>query len=184
MNTGNTSLGWKLLAFLPLIALTALILLIAIPLFTLGYVDAILHGPKIVMSLPSPDGKYEAYVEESPSMDPPNQSLFVERSNKVHFMHIADLAEDVDSIKEILWSPDSEIVVFLSRHYLTATRVGDWRTVRLYLGKEWRRSRPQRHHSTFSSGGVRQRVEAVEFPEPGTFAYRLEGEENFRKIRI
>ena len=184
MKIGNIITGKKLIVFLPLIALIALLLLIAIPLFSFGYVDIILHGPKIVMSLPSPDGRYEAYVEEHPSIDPPNQALFVEQSNKSYFMHIADLSEDIDSIKEILWSPDSEIVIFLSRHYLTATRVKDWRTVKIYLGKEWKRSRPQRNHTTFSSGGVLHSIEAVKFPDRGSFSYRLKGSNNFQTVSI
>lgn len=184
MNSKRKSLGTQLLVFLPLIVLLALILLIAVPLFAFGHVDAMIHGPKIVMSLASPDGKHEAYVEEGPSIDPPNQTLFVERSEKSHFMHIADLAEDIDAIQEIAWSPDSQIVIFHSRHCLTATRVADWLTVRIYLGKEWRRTRPQRYPTTFSAGGARQEVKAIAFPESGGFKYRIKGEEKFRKVRL
>ena len=184
MNVDRSKKGIRLLVLLPLIALCILLMLIAVPLFAFGYVDAILHGPKIVLSVPSPDGNYEAYVEEAPSIDPPNQSLFVERSDKLHFMHIAKLAGDIDSIKQILWSPDSQIVVFHSRHYLTATRVSDWRTVRIYLGKEWRRSQPRRHHTTFTSGGVSREVEAIEFPEAGGFAYRLVGDDKLYTVVI
>ncbi len=184
MNTKNTTFGRKLLVILPLIALTVLIFLIAVPLFSFGYIDAILYGPECVISLSLPDGRYEAYVEESPSIDPPNQSLFVERSDKNNFIHISDLSEDIDSIKKIQWSPDSEIVLFLSHHYLTATRVKDWRTVRIYLGKEWRRSQPQRHHTTFNSGGIRQCVETIKFPKSGGFSYQLKGSNNFQTVSI
>jgi len=184
MNSEKTTFGKKLLVILPLITLAVLLLLIAVSLFSFGYVEAILHGPKIVMSLSASNGNFEAYVEELPSIDPPNQSLFVENSNKRNFMHIADLSEDVDSIKEIQWSPDSEIVIFHSHHYLTATRVKDWRTVRIYLGKEWRRSRPQRHHTTFSSGGVQQTVETIKFSKSGSFSYRLKGSNNFPTVSI
>jgi len=94
MSIERSKKGIRILVLLPLIALCILLMLIAVPLFAFGYVDAILHGPKIVLSVPSPDGNYEAYVEEAPSIDPPNQSLFVERSDKLHFMHIAKLAGD------------------------------------------------------------------------------------------
>lgn len=176
--------GMRLLVLLPLIALCILIVLIAVPLFAFGYVDAILHGPKIVLSVPSPDGNYEAYVEEAPSIDPPNQSLFVERSNRLYFMHIADLAEDIDSIKQILWSPDSRIVVFHSQYYLTAARVSDWQTVRIYLGKEWRRSQPRHHHTTFTSGGVSKEVKTIEFPQASSFAYQLVGNDKLYTVDI
>ena len=173
-----------LLVFLPLIALCILLVLIAVPLFAFGYVDTILHGPQVVLSVPSPDGNYEAYVEEAPSIDPPNQALFVERSNKLYFLHIADLAEDIDSIKQIVWAPDSQIVVFHSWHYLTATRVSDWQTVRIYLGKEWRRSQPRRNHITFTSGGVNKKVKTIEFPQAGGFAYHLVGDNKLYTVDI
>ena len=180
----NKNIGIRLLVFLPLIALCILLVLIAVPLFAFGYVDVILHGPKVVLSVPSPDGNYEAYVEEAPSIDPPNQSLFVERSNKLYFMLIADLAEDIDSIEQIVWSPDSQFVVFHSHHYLTATRVSDWQTVRIYLGKEWRKSQPRRHHMTFTSGGVSRQVKAIEFPQAGSFAYQLIGDDKLYTVDI
>jgi len=176
--------GIRLLVLLSLIALCILIVLVAVPLVAFGYVDIILHGPKIVLSVPSPDGNYEAYVEEAPSIDPPNQSLFVQRSNKVYFMLIADLAEDIDSIEQIVWSPDSQIVVFRSRHYLTATRVTDYQTVRIYLGKEWRRSQPRHQHSTFTSGGVSKEVKAIEFPQAGGFTYQLVGDDKLYTVDI
>jgi glutamine synthetase type III len=81
----------------------------------------------------------------------------------------------VDSIQNVLWSPDSGLVVFHSRDYLTATRVSDWQTIRVFLGKEWTRHRPDRR-STFSSGGQGAVVEAIGFPAPDGFSYRLKGQ--------
>ncbi len=127
-----------------------------------------------VMSVASPDGRYIAYVEGSPSIDPPNQRLLVQRSDKSKFMCIAKLAEDVDSIQTIEWSPDSEFVLFRSRDYLTATRVSDWKTVRIYLGQEWVRSKPT-EFSTFAAPSPRE-VQQVEFSGKGAFTYRLKGE--------
>lgn len=164
------------LAYIPLVAVLLFLL-------TSGYIGFVLTGPELVESVQSPDGKYLAYVEELPSIDPPNQSLCVERADGQHYMRIADLAEDVDSIEEIVWSPDSGIVVFHSRHYLTATRVSDWSKVRAYLGKEWRRSKPDRR-STFTSGGIEHLLTEIEFPECDVIAYRVEGEEALREIRM
>jgi hypothetical protein len=170
--------------FLPLAGLCGLILLIAIPFFSFGYFRAMLYGPAIVTSVPSPNGRHEAYVTENPSIDPPNQSLFVERRDKTHFMHIADLAEDIDAIIEVAWSPDSQVVVFHSKSYLTATRVADWQTVRVYLGKEWKRREPRRHQTTFTSGGIEHKVVAIGFPAAGMFSYRLAGDGKSREVRF
>ena len=81
---GNEKRFHRLLVWLPLIALCGLITLIALPLFAFGYVDAILHGPKTILSASSPDGRYIAYVEESPSIDPPNQSLLVDLKHALY----------------------------------------------------------------------------------------------------
>jgi hypothetical protein len=122
-------------------------------------------------------------VEDQPSIDPPNQALLVERKDQRHFMSIADLAEDVDSIQKVLWSPDSRIVVFHSCDYLTATRVSDWQTIRIFLGKEWTRSQPSRR-STFSSGGQGLVVDAIEFPTPDSFSYRLQGQQQPHTVQF
>ena len=134
--------------------------------------NAMWRGPKTVMSAASPDGEFTAYVEDLPSFDPPNQALFVERQDQRHFMHIADLAEDVDAIEKVFWSPDSRIVIFHSRDYLTATRVADWQTVRVFLGSEWTRHQPARA-STFTSGESGRTVTAIQFEGPDSFSYQL-----------
>ncbi|MHC4558501.1 MAG: ETRAMP family protein, partial [Planctomycetota bacterium] len=68
-----------------------------------SYVKIFFTGPNVVQSVMSPDGNFEAYVVEAPSIDPPNQSLLIQRSDNIHFLSIADLAEDIDSIREIHW---------------------------------------------------------------------------------
>jgi hypothetical protein len=150
-------------------------IVLALMLFAADIGGAMLHGPKTVLSVPSPDGEFVAYVEDLPSIDPPNQAMFVEKKDQRHFMSAGGLAEDVDSIQRIVWSPDSRIVVFHSRDYLTAMRVTDWRTVRVFLGKEWTRSRASRR-STFTSGGEGQVVDVIEFGEPDSFSYRIKGQ--------
>jgi hypothetical protein len=154
-----------MIAYLPLLAILLL-------LWSSGYLGFLLKGSHVVQSAESPGGKHMAYVLDAPSIDPPNQSLYVERADQTRFMFIAQLAGDVDSIKEILWSPDGGVVVFHSHFYLTATRVSDWRTIRVYLGAEWRRTKPQLQ-STFTSGGVKRFVESIEFAGENAVVYRL-----------
>lgn len=72
---------------------------------------------------------------------------------------------------------------FHSHHYLTATRVSNWKTVRVYLGREWTRSKPERR-ATFSSGGIGKIVQTIEFPEADAFSYPLKDEETARVVRF
>jgi hypothetical protein len=164
------------------VGLLLAVLLVGWPIL-LGFVhyaadvsSVMLHGQKTVMSAKSPDGEFTAYVEDLPSFDPPNQALFVERKDQRHFVPAGKLSEDVDSIEQILWSPDSSIVVFHSRDYLTALRVTDWTTIRIYLGREWTCHSPGRR-TTFSSGCRGRAVTAIQFENPDTFTYRLKDEE-------
>lgn len=50
--------------------------------------------------------------------------------------------EDVDATAEIKRLPEDDFVVLRSRDYLMATRIVDWRIVRVFLGQEWVRSTP------------------------------------------
>ena len=70
--------------------------------FWVGCVQEAFNGPDIALSATSPDGNFEAYVVNQPSIDPPNQSLFIERSDGIHFRRITKLPEDIDSIEQIL----------------------------------------------------------------------------------
>ena len=169
------------------LALVLVVMLVGWPL-AVGLLDyaahsgkAMLYGPQTVLSVGSPDGEFTAYVEDLPSIDPPNQAWFVERRDQRHFMHVGSLAKEVDSIEQILWSPDSRIVVFQSRDYLTATRVTDWQTARVFLGNEWTRHQPGRR-ATFSSGGRRSTVTAIEFDVPDSFSYRLQGDDRLGRV--
>ena len=84
-----------ILAYVPLI-------LVVLLMWSTGYLGQLARGPDIVQSQPSPDGKHVAYVRDEPSIDPPNQRLLVERADMTRFLSVAKLAEDVDSIKEIM----------------------------------------------------------------------------------
>jgi hypothetical protein len=160
-----------------------LILLLFIGLYANTHIIAFVRGHNIVQSETSPDGDFEAYVEDHPSPDGPNQYLLVQRSDVIHFLIIAHLAEDIDSIQEIHWSPYSDVVLFQTRVYLIATRVPGYHTVKIYLGSEWRRKKPSKQ-SSFTAGGIKYRVAEVGFPEPGAFSYRFEGSDQFHTIQM
>lgn len=148
-----------------------------------SHVKDFFTGPNIVQSVMSPDRNFEAYVVERPSIDPPNQSLSIQRSDNIHFVRVAKLAEDIDSIREIHWSPQSDIVVFHTRCNLIAVRVPGYQTVKIPLGGEWIRTKASKR-STFSGAGPRVTVAEIEFPEPGSFSYRLEGVDAAKTIRM
>lgn len=147
------------------------------------YAGAIVSGPNVVLSARSPDGEFEAYVIDEPCLDGPAQVLYVERNDRLHFIQIADLPEDIDSVQRILWSPMGDVVVFETRFALYVANVPTYETVKIPLGIEWSRSRPGRR-STFSTGGPRRSVAAIEFPEPGVIRYRLSDEPNPRTLRM
>ena len=170
--------GWVILALLAALAVVG-----GVCLFTpLGQIVRVLpafigrglQGPQVVESVFSPDMAYEAYVVEEPSIDPPNQTLFIQDRNEVHFVVVAHLGEDVDSIRQIYWSPDSSMVVFVSRNFLYAVHVPGYEMVGIPLANEFGRYQPGRF--TSFGGGIPKKVVAeVSFPEPGVFVYRLEG---------
>jgi hypothetical protein len=148
-----------------------------------SHVKDFFTGPDVVQSVTSPDQNFEAYVVERPSIDPPNQTLFIQRSDNIHFLRIAKLAEDIDAIKNIHWSPQSDIVVFHTKCNLIAVRVPGYQTVKIPLGGEWIRTKA-RKRSTFSGAGPRFAVADIEFPEPGSFSYRLEGVDTAKTIQL
>ena len=150
-------------------------------LYALG--STVVNGPNVVQSSASPDGSYVAYVVDSPSIDGPNQSLYIDRADGVHFLGIADLAEDIDSIDSIHWSPQSDTVVFKTRVNLYAVCLPSYKTVRIYLGREWRRTTRERG-STFTSGGIRLQVNHITFPEPGVVSYEIEGATQVQRLEM
>ncbi|HET6453328.1 MAG TPA: hypothetical protein VFI02_02890 [Armatimonadota bacterium] len=161
----------RLFILTPIVVLVVIGLLTILVLVADGTAAYVFHGPKIVQSVESPDKAWTAYVEDQPELDGPHHGLFVESADKVHFLGVGDLVADVDAIQEIVWSPDSRMVIFHSRDYLTAVRVSDWKTVRIYLGRDWMRAKPDRR-STFSASAGRE-VTAIRFPAKDEFAYKL-----------
>lgn len=146
-----------------------------------GWVKAAFVGHNIVQSQLSPDGKFEAYVVDKPSFDPPNHYLYIRRNDVNYSEKIAQLPEDVDLIQEIHWSPSSDIVVFQTWFSLIAVRVSDNKMVNIPLGgeKHWRKNR------TFwvDYKDVKQ-IDAIEFPQPDVFSYRLDGSEESKVIEM
>ena len=148
-----------------------------------SHVKDFFTGPDVVQSVTSPDQNFEAYVVERPSIDPPNQSLFIQRSDNIHFLRVAKLAEDIDAIKKIHWSPQSDIVVFHTRCNLIAVRVPGYQTVRIPLGEEWIRTKASKR-STFTGAGPRFAVADIQFIQAGSFSYRLEGTATAKTVQM
>lgn len=163
----------------PAYILLGMVFILFMPLVG-GWIKTAFAGPTVVQSVFSPDGRFEAYVIEAPSIDPPNQSLFIRR-DKIHSKRIAKLPEDVDSIQKIHWSPHSDIVVFQTWFSLIAAHVPDYKTVEIPLGGEWH----WRKNGTFwvDYNNVK-RIAAIEFPKPGVFSYRSKSSDEFKTVEI
>jgi len=149
----------------------------------LGFIMNNDKGLDIVASAWSPDMEFEAYVIDYPSIDPPNQTLFVQRKDDQHFVVVADLGEDVDSIRSIHWSPSADMVVFLTHSYLYAVHTPGFEMTAIPLAAEFYRYQPGKF-STYGGGTSEKSVVEVTFPQPGTFTYKLAGEESIRIIRM
>lgn len=120
-----------------LVIITTMVVTIII-LFIIGFFLFGLNGkPQVVLSQDSPDGAYNAYVIESPSMDPPNQSLFIARNGSNKFRLVDDLPEDIESVQKIIWSPDSRNVVFATNWYLIITNTETFNTRKISLNPDW-----------------------------------------------
>ncbi len=131
-----------------------------------------LRGTQVIRSIVSPDGAYEAYVVEAPSVDPPNQSLYIQSRDEIYFVFVAQLVEDVDSIQDIQWSPGSDVVVFVTRNNLIAALVPGFSVLKIPLDTPLAHYQPGKFTS-FGGGIPQYKVAELTFPEPGTFAYRL-----------
>lgn len=170
----------------PAYILMGIVIIIFMPLVG-GWIKTAIAGPTIVQSVFSLDGKFEAYVIDKPSIDPPNHHLYVRRNdvirrNNVHYSRpIVQLPEDVDSIQKIHWSPHSDIVVFQTWFSLIVVRVPDYKMVKIPLGGEWH----WRRNGTFwvDYNNVKQ-IAAIEFPEPDAFSYWLEDSYEFKTVEM
>jgi hypothetical protein len=155
--------------------------IILITPFVYACVKTAIVGPNIVQTQLSPDGKFEAYVIDKPSFDPPNHHLYIRRNDVNFSKEIAKLPEDVDFIQKIYWSPDSNIVVFQTWFSLIAADASGYWIVKIPLGGEehWR------ENGTFwvDYDDVKP-IAAIEFPKPGAFSYRFEGSDKSKIIEM
>jgi hypothetical protein len=131
-----------------------------------------LRGTQVIRSSVSPDGAYEAYAVEAPSVDPPNQSLYIQTRDEINFVFVGQLVEDVDSIQDIQWSPGSDVVVFVTRNNLIAALVPGFTVLMIPLASPLTHYQPGKF-TTFGGGIPQYKVAELSFPEAGTFAYRL-----------
>ncbi len=138
--------------------------------------------PNEIMSVASPDGEYEAYVIEEPSFDPPNQSLFIRKKESNSFNLIDILAEDVDYIKKIIWSPDNKIVVFNTNDYLIITKISNFNSVKIGLSGAWEFK--NKNHKTFTSYPPINHIEKIEFIDSVTVRVKFEKENTFKEFNL
>ncbi len=131
-------------------------------------------GPKVVQAADSPDGTYQAFVVDKPSFDGPNHHLYVKTPKTGRLDYVDNLPEDVDSNKEILWSPNCDVVVFRSHFKVTAYAPTLDKRQEVILGGE-------RH--SLGNGTFRvnyndvKKVTDIQFPQPGVVTVQLEGEQ-------
>lgn len=77
-----------------------------------GCEPATLGLPRVHASAASPDGRFVAAVRNHPTLDPPDQSLWLEPVGGPARMMLR-LSADQDWCDTIIWAPDSTLVGFL-----------------------------------------------------------------------
>lgn len=93
--------------------------------------------PETVLSVASPQGLYEAFVIENPSIDPPNQSLFISKRGTPEFRLVATLPEDIESAQKIYWTEDGTRAIFITGWHLIITDVQNFNTRKISLNPDW-----------------------------------------------
>lgn len=68
--------------------------------------------PRIALSVESPEGRDAAVVRNHPEIDPPNQSIWLERADESPQL-IERLAPDQDWCDEVIWSEGGTLVAFV-----------------------------------------------------------------------
>jgi hypothetical protein len=68
--------------------------------------------PAIALKVPSPRGNAVAFVRNHPAIDPPNQTLWLERDGQAA-VKLADLPADTFWCDRIVWSDDGQRVAFV-----------------------------------------------------------------------
>jgi hypothetical protein len=154
----------------PAYILMGMVIILSTP-FVYACFRTAVAGPNVVQSVLSPDERFEAYVVDKPSFDPPNHHLYIHRNDVNFSKEIAKLPADVDFIQRIYWSPHSDIVVFQTYFKLIAVRLPDCKKAEVTFGGglQWRKNGT----SWVDYKNVKHAA-AVEFPKPGSFSYRLD----------
>lgn len=154
----------------PLLGIAGMAVIILTP-FAVAHARALAFGPKIVQTVDSPDGRYQAYVIDKPSIDGPNHHLYVRDRTSQNETFVTHLPEDVDYSRGIIWSPHSDIVVFRTHFKLIAYAPAVDQKQQVVLGGEYH----WRKNGTFwvDYADVKKASD-FEFPQTGVFSYRLD----------
>jgi hypothetical protein len=92
-------------------SLATLTLLGCCALFTARCDQKQLGLPRVALSVTSPDGRAVAFVRNHPSIDPPEQSVWLSVDGRAR--RLRRLGSDSDWCSKIVWSADGSTVGFL-----------------------------------------------------------------------
>lgn len=126
--------------------------------------------PEKIMSETSPQGSYEAYVVENPSVDPPNQGLLILKAGTGEFRLVERLAEDIESAQKICWTDDGSKAVFITNWHLIITDVRNFNTRKISLNPDWWKWHQGK--KTFSSSSTSVVLEEFELFGSDSLTYR------------
>jgi len=148
----------------------SVIVTVILILLSFYFIFGLNSKPDIVTSVASPDGVMEAYVVENPSIDPPNQSLFISRKGTDEFRLVACLPEDIEAAQEIIWTPDGSTVIFVTNWHMFITDANKFHTKKISLNPDlWKW---QGNRKTFSSSGLDVRMEQFDIISSDSLRYR------------
>lgn len=160
----NTMKGKLLTAIIA--AVITVILMSLAGYFILGFNSK----PETVLSVASPQGLFEAYVIENPSIDPPNQSLFISKTGTPEFRLVATLPEDIESAQKIWWTEDGKTAIFVTSWHLIITDVQNFNTRKISLNPDWWKKHEDR--KTFSSSDKTVIMEEIYLYGSDSLSYR------------
>ena len=173
----------RLAVRIPVVALAAVGLLTLLVSLANGTIRRIVFGPEVVMSAVSPDGEYEAYVVNHPTIDPPYHQVYVERAGKVQFLPVTRTFGGLDRVEQLVWSPTGDVLVVRTRRHLVAVRVPEFHSLDLHLGMMWHRKQPQRGWS-FAMGAQMLKISEVDLSQLGTLRVRFEGSDDLHEFEL
>jgi hypothetical protein len=140
------------------------------------------NKPGDALSVNSPDGLFRANVVDNPSLDPPEQSVFISRTESNEFRLVDDLPGDIDWVKQISWSPDSRIAVFQTNWYLIITDVYKFNIKKISLNPDWWKW--NKNGRTFFSSERTVRMDEFQFINSDTLSYRTDDMDRALRICI